>query len=119
MASILLAGDDARTRVGISRALSVAGHHVLQVNHIGMASQAADLGDIDAIVLGFLLHFRAEKFIRTIRARDEETPIVALTESLAAWRSDKLETLGAQAVLAKPFRVDELVGLIERLAGPA
>jgi DNA-binding response OmpR family regulator len=118
MASILLAGDDARTRVGISRALSDAGHEVLQANHIGLAAQAADLRDVDAIVLGFLQHFRSEKFIRAIRARDGDTPIVAFTESLAAWQSSRLEKLGAQVVLAKPFRVCDLVGLIERVACP-
>ncbi|MEC7843458.1 MAG: response regulator [Candidatus Latescibacterota bacterium] len=117
MASVLLAGDDARTRVGISRALSKAGHGVLQVNHIGLASQAADETSTPSSS-AFLQHFRSEKFIEAIRARDGDTPIVALTESLAAWRSDRLENLGVRAMLAKPFRVDELVGLIERLACP-
>ena len=109
-----VAGDEARMRVGVCRALEAAGHEVLHVHDFRLAAQAADLGEIDAIVLDLDQHIRCERFIRSVRARDRETPIVAITEARVTWRFAQLEALGAQAVLARPFRITELVGLIER-----
>ena len=119
MGAILLAGDDARSRVGISGYLETRGHEVLHVNHFRLAAEGANLDEVDAIVLGFVQPVRSREFVRAIRARDGATPIVVLVESVAAWRVSQLESSGAQAVLARPFRLQALAELIDRLIAPS
>lgn len=115
MGRFLLASDDARTRIGVAGALERAGHEVDRVTHLGLAAMSADLQGLDGVVIGLSQHVRRERFIEGVRARRPGVPVLTLLDSHNTWQAQRLEALGVEIVLARPFRAAELVTRLEEL----
>jgi PAS domain S-box-containing protein len=60
-----------------------------------------------------------EQLLRTLKsdARTADIPVVAVTGEVASDRPDVLRKLGAQDVLMKPYRVQELMAILQRTMG--
>jgi len=115
MLTVLLASDDAGTRLGTGRAFRRSGYHVSHVTNFHLAANGADLADVDAIVVGLDQQLRREEFIRRVRLRDRQTPIVAVMDSPVAWQAKRLQALGAQSVLTRPYQVTDLLAEVDKL----
>ena len=115
MLTVLLASDDAGTRLGTGRAFRRSGYHVSHVTNFHLAADGADLDDVDAIVVGLDQQIRREEFIRRVRLRDRQTPIVAVMDSPVAWQVRRLRAMGAQRVLTGPVQPADLLAEVDSL----
>jgi CheY-like chemotaxis protein len=123
MSRILVIDDDAQVRRVIVRVLIGAGHSAIeaadgQQGIVLFRDAAPDLVITDLVMPGK----EGIETIRAIRAIVPDTKVIAMSGSAAG--SDGTlylsvaEKLGADAVIAKPFRPHELLALIGRvLAG--
>lgn len=115
MARVLLAGDDARTRVELERALAQAGHEVSRVVDFRLAYDGLSFRDHEAVVVDLDQRIRREEFVRRARMRGCRGPVVAVGESLPDWQVTRLRALGAGSVLQRPIAARDVVGELERL----
>ena len=74
--------------------------------------------EVDLILTDLAMPTRGEQLIKEVRSRGFTTPIIAMSANLKQTSNSSLTALGAQAVLQKPFGVDELVSLVNSLAKP-
>ncbi len=125
MALVLLAEDQTAWRQLLARALTDAGHHVVEVTDGGalggvlvqMLGEAGELPDV--IISDLRMPGRSGlSALQQLRHDDDLTPFVLMT----AFPDNELfltaARLGATTVLAKPFEPRELVALVARLTGP-
>jgi DNA-binding response OmpR family regulator len=75
--------------------------------------------EVDLILTDLVMPTRGEQLIQEVRSRGINTPIIAMSANLTNAANTSLAALGAQAVLQKPFEIDELVNLVNSLAKPA
>ena len=75
--------------------------------------------EVDLILTDLVMPTRGEELIKEVRSRGINTPIIVMSANLNNSSNTSLADLGAQAVLQKPFDVDELVSLVNSLAKPA
>jgi len=119
VASVLIIDDDAAVRRLLSAALVRAGHNVREAGDgaEGMAlyrAQPSDLVITDVFMPG-------QDGIETIQELREEFPasrILAISGGSIGGPQGTLtdaKLLGADATLAKPFTVDELIGAVSSL----
>jgi len=115
MARVLLACDDARSRVELERALAGAGHEVSRVVNFRLAFDGLSFRDHEAVVVELDQRIRREEFVRRARLRGCRGPVVAVGESLPGWQVTRLRALGAGSVLQRPVDASEVVGELGRL----
>lgn len=116
MARILVVDDDAGIRGMLPRMLGDLGHEAIAVASTSEALSALDRGPFDLLILDIMLD--KENGWETLRLARERTQAPALMFSGASMDGESLTdalTLGAQAVLQKPFERAELVSALERL----
>ena len=75
--------------------------------------------EVDLILTDLAMPTPGEQLIKEVRSRGISTPVIAMSANLNQDAGSSLGALGAQAVLQKPFDVDELVSLVNSLAKPA
>jgi DNA-binding response OmpR family regulator len=111
--TVLVVDDDAAIRFLCRVNLELDGWTVREANAIEQARETLDSAPIDLVLLD--VHVGVESgldFIAEIRARTPGVPIVLLTGSVG---SPGLEGVDADAVISKPFTLDELTGTLGRL----
>lgn len=122
MPTILVIDDDPSMRRLILRVLGSRGHELLEAENGQQALKLLENRQPDLIITDILMP--AKEGIETIReviARWPGTRIIAISGGGGAQNMlflDIAQTFGAHAALAKPFRPDELVAVVDRvLAG--
>ena len=121
---LLLAEDERRVRAFVARGLSEEG---FQVRETGDGAEALDLLEaeqFDLLLLDWMLPRRSGlEVLRTLRGRNDVTPIIMLTARDAV--SDRTLALneGADDYLVKPFAFEELLArvraVLRRVSGRA
>ncbi len=115
--TILVLDDDPDVRRLVTLTLSRRGHRVLQAASTGEALAAVARDTPDLLVVDLMLPERdGEEFLEACREQlARRPPVVLLTASAA--RKDVARRVEAEAALAKPFELSELVAVVEGLLG--
>jgi DNA-binding response OmpR family regulator len=111
--TVLVVDDDAAIRFLCRVNLELDGWTVHEANAIEQAREALGSAPVDLVLLD--VHVGVESgldFIAEIRERRPGVPVVLLTGSVG---SPGLEGVDADAVISKPFTLDELTGTLGRL----
>jgi CheY-like chemotaxis protein len=116
-ARILVVDDDASIRLLCRVNLELDGHEVLEADSLANA-RAALAGDEVAVVLldVHLYGERSDPLIVECHAKRPPVPVVLVTGSADIAQE---RHRGADAVLPKPFELDELLSTVRDLAAPA
>lgn len=117
MAEILVIDDHAGDRHIIAEALACAAHTVWQAKD-GAEGIALCRKELPSLVITDIVMAGKDgiETIRELRQLDPNIPILAVsgTEHSAVYLS-AVTLLGADAVLTKPFKFDQLIAIVERL----
>ena len=111
--TVLVVDDDAAIRFLCRVNLELDGWAVDEAATLDQARETLAAGAIDIVVLD--VHVGVESgldFIAEIRERNPSVPVVLLTGSVG---SPGLEEVDADAVISKPFTLDQLTGTVGRL----
>ena len=123
MPKILIAEDEEPIRIGLVDTLESEGYAVTAVADGEAAIQATMRTRFDLVVLDVMMPKRSGYDVcRSLRKRDDQTPVLMLTAK--GEEIDKVVglELGADDYVTKPFGVRELlarIGALLRRAGPA
>jgi CheY-like chemotaxis protein len=121
---ILVADDDAMNRLVAIESLKYLGAEVAAVSTGAEAVDAASARRFDLLLMD--VHMPDMSGIEaTMRLREAEraaglprTPIVALTASATAKDQQNCLDAGMDAVLTKPFRIEQLEAVLNRYCAP-
>jgi DNA-binding response OmpR family regulator len=111
--TVLVVDDDAAIRFLCRVNLELDGWTVHEAAAIEQARQKLAAADVDIVLLD--VHVGVESgldFIAEIRDRHPGVPIVLLTGSVG---SPSLDGVSADAVIPKPFTLDQLTGTLGKL----
>jgi DNA-binding response OmpR family regulator len=111
--TVLVVDDDAAIRFLCRVNLELDGWAVHEAAALDQARETLAAAAVDIVVLD--VHIGVESglgFIAEIRERNPGVPVVLLTGSVG---SPGLEGVDADAVISKPFTLDELTGTVGRL----
>jgi two-component system, OmpR family, KDP operon response regulator KdpE len=112
---ILVVDDEPSIRLLCRVNLELEGHEVLEANSLDSARASLAEGDVDVVVLDVHLHReRSDALVAECHARRPPIPVVLVTGSVELVHPDVSE---ADAVLPKPFELDELISTVRALAG--
>lgn len=115
---VLVVDDEREIRVLIRRVMEERGHIVVEADRGKLALQMLKLENPDLIVLDAMLPevhgFDIAKRIRN-SSRYGHIPIVMVSAVYRGWRfaQDAKQSYGVDAYLEKPFRVQELIAIVE------
>ena len=111
-ARLLVVDDEPLVRTTLLRLLRLRGHEVVEAVGGEDALARDDLDSFDAILTDLgMPGMNGRTLATTLRARFPHLPIVLLTGDTEPGEPDDV----ISAVLAKPFRTDDLDGLVQRL----
>lgn len=120
MSLILIIDDETTMRRMIRRALTGAGHSVIEAEDGRTGLRLAGSRNPDIVITDIVMPgMEGIETIREIRRVNPATRIVAISGAVADRASNYLswaERLGADDTLKKPFRVADLLASIDRLA---
>jgi len=112
---ILVVDDEPSIRLLCRVNLELEGHEVLEADSLATARTAVETGDVDVVLLD--IHLRGERsdvLLAECHARRPPIPVVIVSGSADA---SQLARLGhADAILPKPFELDELLSTVRHLA---
>jgi len=111
--TVLVVDDDAAIRFVCRVNLELDGWAVHEARAIEQARQTLAAADVDIVLLD--VHIGVESgldFIAEIRERNPGVPVVLLTGSVG---SPGLEGVDADAIISKPFTLDQLTGTLDGL----
>ncbi|HEX6957916.1 MAG TPA: response regulator [Ferrovibrio sp.] len=122
MAQILLVEDEILLRDSLQLMLQTAGHSVVTAENGARAlDQAARHDGFDVVITDILMpETDGLEAIMLLRRNSRNVRIVAISGGGRTRNMDLLEyakSFGADAVLAKPFRPDQLLAAIDRVLG--
>jgi DNA-binding NtrC family response regulator len=113
-ARILVVDDEPSIRLLCRINFELEGHEVLEAHSLATAREALEEQEIDVVVLD--VHLRGERsdeLVAECRAQQPPIPVVLVTGSLDPAHPDLHR---ADAVLPKPFELDQLLSTVRRLA---
>ena len=113
--TVLVVDDDAAIRFLCRVNLELDGWNVREASTIPNAREAVGGGDVSIVLLD--VHVGSESgidFLGELRKHHPGLPVVMLTGSVG---SPSLEGAKADAVISKPFTLEQLTGTVGRLAG--
>jgi DNA-binding response OmpR family regulator len=111
--TVLVVDDDAAIRFLCRVNLELDGWTVHEARALEQARETLAAASVDIVLLD--VHIGIESgldFIREIRERRPGVPVVLLTGSVG---SPSLDGVDADAVISKPFTLDQLTGTLGRL----
>jgi DNA-binding response OmpR family regulator len=112
---ILVVDDEPSIRLLCRVNLELDGHEVLEAETLAIAREALAEGDIDVVILD--VHLRGERsdeLISQCHAQRPPIPVVLVTGSADVTMGGLSD---ADAILPKPFELDELLATVRTLAG--
>ena len=113
-ARILVVDDEPSIRLLCRINFELEGHEVLEAHSLATAREALEEQEIDVVVLD--VHLRGERsdeLVAECRSQQPPIPVVLVTGSLDPAHPDLHR---ADAVLPKPFELDQLLSTVRRLA---
>jgi DNA-binding NtrC family response regulator len=111
---VLIVDDDASLRLLCRVNLELDGYDVVEAPSVAAAEEVLAAGEIDLVLLD--VHIGADdgvELMRSLRQRRHEAPVVLFTGSA---RLDQPTIAEADGVVPKPFQLDQLLGVVRRLA---
>lgn len=119
MARVLVVDDNPEVLEFVGRCLERAGHIADRATNGAQALRRLDENGYDLVVTDIFMPDRdGLEVIRRVRDGAKATPIIAMSGGSPRAPMDFLRmarALGAVEILHKPFRPDEINGLVERL----
>ncbi|MFO0729190.1 MAG: response regulator transcription factor [Myxococcota bacterium] len=113
---LLLLEDDPTLIRAITTGLREEGHHVDARSEGEGATEQAELGDYDVIILDWMLPGKdGLSILRELRARGLSTPVLMLTARATVGERVLGLREGADDYLTKPFAFEELLARLEAL----
>jgi DNA-binding NtrC family response regulator len=111
---ILVVDDEPSIRLLCRVNLELEGHEVLEAHSLASARATLAAEDVDVVVLDVHLHReRSDALVAECHARRPPIPVVLVTGSVDITHPGLSE---ADAVLPKPFELDQLLSTVSRLA---
>lgn len=111
---VLVVDDEASIRLLCRINLELEGHEVLEAESLDTARAELETGEVDVVLLDVHLHHeRSDVLIEECHARRPPIPVVLVTGS-ADVTQDRLTD--ADAILPKPFELDDLLVAVRDLA---
>ncbi len=118
MKLVLVVDDEPTIRELIADVLAEWGYRVETAANGTAALQLMSRQLPDAIVLDLMMpRLNGTGFIQLKRLNPRFDPIPILLVTAAFGAAEAAEQLGAQACLTKPFELDDLVAVVDRLVG--
>jgi DNA-binding response OmpR family regulator len=112
--TVLVVDDDPSLRMLCRINLELDGYRVVEAASVGEARAALDREPVAAMLLDVHLgHGDGRDLLRKLRAEGAAPPVALLTGSVSIGEADRRL---ADAVLGKPFGLDELMQTVARLA---
>lgn len=117
MATIVVLDDDLAVLDLLQTVLTEAGHEPIVADHLDRVppDQKADLVIVDLVPVKAYSGERARAWIAALRGRFGRAPLMVVTAHADA--VTERDRLGADAVLSKPFDIEELRARIDELLG--
>lgn len=113
--TVLVVDDDSAIRFLCRVNLELDGWSVVEAATIAQAREAIDNGDVGVVLLDVHVGSgNGVEFLGELRDSHPGLPVVLLTGSVG---SPTLEGADADAVISKPFTLDQLTGTVGRLVG--
>ena len=113
--TVLVVDDDSAIRFLCRVNLELDGWSVVEAATIPQASEAIDDGEVGIVLLDVHVGSgNGVEFLGELRDSHPGLPVVLLTGSVG---SPTLEGADADAVISKPFTLDQLTGTVGRLVG--
>lgn len=110
---VLIVEDDASVRLLCRVNLELEGYRVVEARSVEQAENALTGGEVDLVLLD--VHVGPDDGIalmRSLRRRGHGAPVVLFTGSAQLDSETRAE---ADGVVPKPFRVEDLLGIVQRL----
>ena len=111
--TVLVVDDDPSLRLLCRVNLELDGYQVVEAPDIAVAEEALLAGGVDVVLLD--VHVGPESglaLMRSLRERGGSPPVVLFTGSAQLDAKTRAE---ADGVVAKPFRLEELLGVVRRV----
>lgn len=119
MGMILVTDDDTTCRDSIQKILEREGHVVEGAADVDHALAAMGRRDFDLIVCDYRMPGRSGlDFLAELKRMHSTTPVLMISAFADAETEAEARRLGAEDLLRKPFRRQELVGYAERYIHP-
>ena len=115
MAELLVLEDNRVGRHLLTALLEREGHRVRAYPDAAPALAEVDFDEIDLMITDLHMPLPGDQAIEILRARHVTTPIILLSGSLDGHEDERLLSLGADWVLAKPFDLDVLLEAVNEL----
>ena len=112
--TILIVDDDVSLRLLCRVNLELEGYNVLDAQTVAAAEDLLAAAGVDLFLLD--VHIGADDglaLMRSLRSRDHEAPVVLFTGSATL---DSATIAEADGIVPKPFRLEELLDVVRRLA---
>ena len=117
---LLLVEDDGDLRLALEAALQRAQYHVTAVDSAEAALQWLQHAQTDLVVSDFRLPgMDGMALLQDLRERNAHLPVVLMTAHADAMLAIQALKAGARDLLLKPFRVDQLLEVVNRLTPAA
>ena len=111
---VLVVDDEPSIRLLCRINLELDGHEVREADSLDTARTELETWDVDVVLLDVHLHHeRSDVLIEECHAQEPPIPVVLVTGS-ADVTQDRLTD--ADAILPKPFELDELLAAVRNLA---
>ncbi|HZC74646.1 MAG TPA: response regulator [Gaiellaceae bacterium] len=116
-ARVLVVDDEPSIRLLCRVNLELDGHEVLEAHSLATARAVLEEDEVDVVVLDVHLHReRSDALVTECRARRPPIPVVLVTGSVEITHQG---LAAADAILPKPFELDQLLSTVRNLADAA
>ena len=115
---LLIIDDEDLVRNYVRRAAASRGWEVTEAANGAAALKLAAAVVFDAVVCDLKMpDMRGEEVIKAVKAAQPDTPVIVITGSVSNISSPIVPGVSVEGVLIKPFGIDEIRALLEKVAG--
>jgi DNA-binding NtrC family response regulator len=113
---VLVVDDEPSIRLLCRVNLELEGYEVREATSLATAREAIEAEAVAVVLLDMHLgHERGDVLLEELRAREPRIPVAVVTGSSDV--DSGLRKFEADAVLGKPFAIDELLSVVQTLSG--